>query len=471
MAVSLHHHHHIYTAASGSGSLPSITERPRTTPSKNPLSGGKLFPNQNSRPATSDNNFKNPQNPFQRREELAKLRTKAQTLDENDAPNPDVTLEQSDHLYHLLNEKFRPEEEQRSRLLAENLTLKARLRNVLAFLDLTNATPSIAQARKLLSALEASGSTLPTVDYTELLKDQVRRNTEIAEFVKRKLIQYYQPTLDYGRKKKLENCLRDPYDIEPERHAVKKQQEVLNKWGIGLQFHAEKLRKEINQRVSERGGVASAKKGLEGELLEQQEIAGDSKAVTENLKQQFLLVNATVGKFLKTVGKLDGTLKGKQEKTITSMKGTLCKLASESARLQLQLEAVLRDEKLAEVRYKARYLEAQKTWKSGLTGQSKGGVSDATSDLKNGAVLTSDGSPLFSALEVAKEVARTGLPMTTHHAPVWEVFEKPVVLATEKHDAENEDARGFLGDILHNPGEECVELFNKKYGSESAEER
>ena len=48
------------------------------------------------------------------------------------------------------------------------------------------------------------------------------------------------------------------------------------------------------------------------------------------------------------------------------MKATLSKLAKENTKLQASLEAVLKDEKLYEVRYKWLHLEAQKTWKSGL---------------------------------------------------------------------------------------------------------
>ena len=117
---------------------------------------------------------------------------------------------------------------------------------------------------------------------------------------------------------------------------------------------------------------------------------------TERLKEQFLLVNATVSKFLKQ-GQPEGH-EGEEESTIHSMRQTLCRLAKESARLQTQLEATLKDEKLYEVKYKALHLEAQKTWKSGISTNIKTGDGSETAG----------GQHISQGLENAEEQAKTG---------------------------------------------------------------
>lgn len=77
-------------------------------------------------------------------------------------------------------EKFMLEEGRRTQLLQENLELKARLRNVLQYMNTSSKTPAMTHAMKLLPVLSEMDQ-LPKVDYKQLLDSQIEKNGHLIQ--------------------------------------------------------------------------------------------------------------------------------------------------------------------------------------------------------------------------------------------------------------------------------------------------
>ncbi|CAD7957261.1 unnamed protein product [Amoebophrya sp. A25] len=346
---------------------------------------------------------------------------------------------------------------ERDQLLGENLCLKARLRNILQYMERSATTPSMTHARKLLPVLQEMD--LPPVSYHELLTEQLRKNSAPISIIKKKLLSFYLPTLDAPGQKRLKEDLRAAYRAESEEFAVQKELQRLNKSLTAKTRKTEQSEKLIRAAAGENQQLLSGKQHLEEELMEQKEAASENKVQSERLRQQFLLVNATVTKFLKTLNSIPIAKFGNEERAVQSMKHTLCKLAKESSRLQIQLESTLKEEKLYEVKYKALSLETQRTWRSGMNR-----VPPSTESAAESAAL-------YEALELAEDQALTGLPDPQHHDPVWRLISTDARLASEPASHKNAKAIEFLTRLTHNCGQEPVDIFNEMYLDEKSEER
>jgi len=346
---------------------------------------------------------------------------------------------------------------ERDGLVEENLKLKARLRNVLQYMERSSRTPSMQHAKKLLPVLQEMD--LPPVNYQDLLREQLRRNWPAVDIVKKKLLAFYLPTLDAPGQKRLQEDLRPQYRAEQEEFAVQKEMAGLNKQLTSKARKTEQSEKLIRAAAGENQSLLAGKQHLEEELIEQKEVAAENKVGSERLRQQFLLVNTTVAKFLKTLNIIPPQKFGKEERAVQAMKHTLCKLAKESSRLQTQLESTLKEEKLYEVKYKALHLETQKTWRSG------------TNTVPPSTESAAESAALYQALETAEDQALTGLPNPEHHDPVWRLISTDARLASEPASEVNKKAIDFLTRLTHNCGKEPVDIFNEMYLNEKSEER
>lgn len=363
------------------------------------------------------------------------------------------------------DEQFVLENARHAKLQQENLELKARLRNILQFISEQSQTPSITHAQKFLDPLTQMD--LPTVHYQDLLEKQLKDNRSSVDLIRRKLLTYYQPTLNAVDQKAMEKELGE-YDCDAEKF---QHQKMLQTMGKGITVMTRKVAETQNQirsAISENANLLAGKQYLEKDLVQQKEASAEYKVSTEKLKDQFLLVNSTVSKFLRHLNSMPDQKWGKAEKTVRSMRSTLCKLSKENSRLQSALEGTLKDEKLFEVKYKALSLEAQRTWKSGVNKEGRRGA-PIDEDGSGGSPSGTEAS--YLSLEKAEEQASTGLPNPEHHEPVWNLTSRPVKLVSEPDTEENKMARSFLTKIIHNPGQEGVEIFNQLFLDAPAEER
>ncbi|CAD7926313.1 unnamed protein product [Amoebophrya sp. A120] len=425
---TVHHHHHLYFNDSTTSQMPRSASSSQLPPSRQnsvarSMSQGTLSPSKG--PGKDDGAYQ---------QVAKKLKQDAEE---------DLQLNQA--------------EVERDQLVEENLRLKARLRNVLQYMERSSRTPSMQHAKKLLPVLQEMD--LPPVNYQDLLKEQLRKNWPAVDIVKKKLLAFYLPTLDAPGQKRLQEDLRPQYRAEQEEFSVQKELARLNKGLTSKTRKTEQSEKLIRAAAGENQSLLSGKQHLEEELIEQKEVAAENKVTSERLRQQFLLVNTTVAKFLKTLNTVPPQKFGKEERAVQSMKHTLCKLAKESSRLQTQLESTLKEEKLYEVKWKALHLETQKTWRSG------------TNRVPPSTESAAESAALYEALETAEDQALTGLPNPQHHDPVWRLISTEARLASEPADESNKKAIEFLTRLTHNCGKEPVDIFNEMYLNEKSEER
>ena len=139
---------------------------------------------------------------------------------------------------------------------------------------------------------------LPAIQWEEEMENQLKKNSNSVDWIKRRLFAFYQPTMDAVKQRELNIQMSFPLKLDAEEFNYQKQCQKLNSDVCILGKQEEQLDAAIRSAKGECVTLLNGKEYLEKELEESREDACVMKLGTENLSMQLNLLNTCVKEFV-----------------------------------------------------------------------------------------------------------------------------------------------------------------------------